>query len=359
MKIIFSGGGTLGPVTPLLNVYEVYKAHRPDTEFVWVGTKHGPEREIVERYGIPFFIIGAGKWRRYFSWSNLFDVLRIILAFFQSLLLLSQERPSIVISAGGFVSVPLHIAAALLGIPAWIHQQDARPGLATKLMAPFAGKITTALAQSVPYFSAKKTEWIGNPSRDVSCKDLSVAREFFGFKEGERVIFALGGGTGSVTINQMMLEALPSWPKEWQIIHLTGRERPGDLAERAAKTFPNYHVYKFFTHEMAWAYALADVVIARAGFATLTELASLKKTAVIIPMSDTHQDENADFLAQAGAIVRLHEKLDSGLRLAREIKTLMENAPLRDQLGEKLFTILPRARNQKLIEIIETLVRQR
>ncbi len=126
-----------------------------------------------------------------------------------------------------------------------------------KLMAPCANVITTALETTAKQFSQRKTRWLGNPARDLTCKNIEEARNFFGIKPGTRVIFALGGGTGSMTVNRLILEALPSWPKEWQVIHLIGKERPGDLSERAAKTFPNYHVYPFFTHEMAYAYALA------------------------------------------------------------------------------------------------------
>lgn len=356
MKIIFSGGGTLGPVTPLLHIYNVYKKEHPEAEFAWVGTKSGPEREVIEKNGIRFYIIGAGKWRRYFSWTNFGDIIRIIVAFFQSLVLVWHEKPDLMISAGGFVSVPLHYAATLLGVPSWIHQQDVRPGLAMKLMAPCADKITTALEPTARLFSPRKTMWLGNPARDVSCSNLDEARKFFGFKPEDRVIFALGGGTGSVTVNQMILEALPSWPKEWHIVHLLGKERPGDLSERAAKTFSNYHVYKFFTYEMAYAYALADLVIARAGFGTLTELAALKKCAVIIPMTGTHQEENAHFFSTHEAILELHGQLESGYRLAREVKDLMADEARRSTMGEKLHALLPRANESAIREVMASIL---
>jgi UDP-N-acetylglucosamine--N-acetylmuramyl-(pentapeptide) pyrophosphoryl-undecaprenol N-acetylglucosamine transferase len=357
MKIVFSGGGTLGPVTPLLQVYEVYKRQYEEAKFAWVGTKHGPERAIVEQAGIAFFAIGAGKWRRYFSWTNFGDIFRIIVAFFQSIIFIWQEKPDILISAGGFVSVPLHWAGAFLGIPAWVHQQDVKPGLAIKLMAPFARRITTALEPTARFFPAHKTTWLGNPGRNLSWNNFDEAYDFFGFKPGTRVILAMGGGTGSVTINHMVLEALPAWPKDWQVIHLIGRERPGDLSERAAKTFPNYHVYKFFTHEMKYAYAIADVVIARAGFGTLTELAMLKKPAIIIPMSGTHQEKNAQFFSKKQAIIELHGTLESGYRLAREVKELIEHEDQRRLLGETLHALLPRAPESELVNIVNAVAR--
>ncbi len=140
------------------------------------------------------------------------------------------------------------------------------------------------------------------------------------------------------------------------MIHLIGKERPGDLSERAAKTFPNYHVYPFFTHEMAYAYALADVVVARAGFGTLTELAALKKCAVIIPMTGTHQEENAQFFGTQQAIVALHGEHESGYRMAHGVIDLMADTTRRIKMGETLHQLLPQAEPATLVEIIDTLV---
>lgn len=355
MKIFLSGGGTLGPVTPLLSVVESYRKKNPKTEFVWVGTKEGPEKSIVETYNIPFYIIGAGKWRRYFSWKNFLDVFKITIAFFQSILLIWKEKPDLLISAGGFVSVPLHWAGAFLGIPTWIHQQDVVPGLANRLMAKGATKITTALEESVKYFPKNKTEWIGNPTRDLEFSDLSKAKSFFNIPDDAIVIFALGGGTGSSSINSLIAEAISSWPKDWHIIHLTGKDRPGTLANEGAKIFPNYHVYKFFNAEMAMAYALAAVVIARAGFGTLTELASLSKAAIIIPMPQTHQEKNVEFLARNKGVITLPDG-SSGLKLSRIVLDLVRSQEQIQELGKKLHQLLPKAKDEKIIEIINELV---
>lgn len=353
MKIILSGGGTLGPVIPLLAVREAVLQKYPDAQFIWVGTRNGPEREIVEKAGLPFFVIGAGKWRRYFSWLNVLDLLRVVAAFFQSFFLIWQEKPDLLISGGGFVSVPLHWAGALLGVSAWVHQQDVRVGLANRLMFPFAKKITTALRDTAARLPEEKTEWIGNPARDLSL--ILPSHHKFNIPENAPVIFALGGGTGSASINKLILEALPQWPKEWQVIHLIGKERPRELSERAAGAFPNYHVYQFFTDEMKDAYAIADVVIARAGFSTLTELAALSKAAVILPMSGTHQEENAELFAEHQGIITLTAVAD-GLKLAQVVKDLMLDPERRLRLGKKLHEILPRAKPEKIFAIVEELI---
>jgi UDP-N-acetylglucosamine--N-acetylmuramyl-(pentapeptide) pyrophosphoryl-undecaprenol N-acetylglucosamine transferase len=154
----------------------------------------------------------------------------------------------------------------------------------------------------------------------------------------------------------MMIEALGSWPKEWHVIHLTGKDRPGALAEQASKTFTNYHVYKFFTNEMKMAYALAQVVIGRAGFGTLSELAALSKAAIIVPLPSSHQEENADYLSAQGAIIKLPEGA-SGLKLAPLVSELIRAPQKRDYLGAQLHQALPRAEPQKIISLIEELTR--
>lgn len=355
MKIILSGGGTLGPVVPLLAVYEIYKKKHPDTEFIWVGTKKGPERELVEKYGVPFFAIGAAKWRRYFSLWNIVDIFRFIGAFFEALFFLKREKPDLLIAAGGFVGVPVHLAGAVLGIKAWVHQQDFRPGLANKIIAPFAKKITVALKSNLINFPAEKTEWLGNPVRDLTVGDVSASKSKFGLPPGAPVIFALGGGTGSALVNQLVTEALPQWPADWQVIHLVGKDRDKETASRVAGVFSNYHAYVFFADEMKDAYAAADVVVARAGFATITEAAALGKAVILLPMAGTHQEENAKFLAKENAAVVLDERVVNGATIAQVVKDLMEKKEERATLGRRLREVLPPADPEKIIRIIEEL----
>lgn len=358
VKILLSGGGTLGPVVPLLAVAEAFKVGHPEASFVWVGTKDGPEKELLTAYNIPYHAITAAKWRRYFSFWNVVDFLKFIYSFFQSLRVIYKEKPDLLISAGGFVSVPVHFAGALFGLPAWIHQQDRRPGLANRMMAHFAKKITVALKENTLAFSGREAEWIGNPTRDLSVADMAASRQKFNLPVGAPVIFALGGGTGSARINQLILEALTEWPVEWQALHLVGRERQWDLAENAAKVFPNYHVYQFFTEEMKDAYAVADVVITRAGFSTITELASLSKAVILLPMSGTHQEDNAVFLAEAQAAIVLDERAVSGAQLTQIVKDLLENKEKRDALGARLHEVLPPSAPVKIVEIIEGMIKK-
>ncbi len=353
MKIIFSGGGTLGPVTPLLAMKEIFEQKYPMAEFVWIGTKAGPEKELVEKHGIRFIPLAGGKFRRYFSVLNVFDVFRIVRGFFQSLKILWKENPDICISAGGFISVPVHCAATLLAIPTWIHQQDIRVGLANRLMSPLASTITVAVKEQWKKFSYKKTFWMGNPIRqDLFLGNMQKARQLFGIHSSLPVVFATGGGTGSLKVNQMVVEALPHLEGICEMVHLSGKERPHDLTNRAAVHSRFYHTYEFFTSEMKHAYALAEVVISRGGFGTLTELAALKKCAILIPKPG-HQEENVQFLRQTNSAIMLDERNDNGLVLAGKIKELLADQMNRDMFANNLNALLPPARPQKVLEILE------
>lgn len=347
----------MGPVVPLLALADQVRHLDPTIRFVWVGTSNGPEKELVEKYKIDFYTITAGKWRRYFSLWNIVDLFRITFAFLHSVVFLWQEKPDLLISAGGFVSVPLHWAAAVMGIPTWVHQQDAETGLANRLMAKVATKITTAMEASVKDFPTKKTEWLGNPCRDLTA-DKAEAKIRWGIPADAPVIFVTGGGTGSLKVNQMILEALPSWPKEWHVLHLTGKERSSELNERAATVFSNYHVFRFFTDEMKDAYAAADVVIARGGFGTLTELAALHRASVIIPISHTHQEKNVGWLEKNKAVIVMNEETDNGLKLAKVAADVVQNPEEAKRMGNILNDLLPRAKPHRIIEIIEALTKK-
>jgi len=356
MKVVFSGGGTLGPVTPLLAVYDMIRVQYPEVEFLWVGMKTGPERKLIEEKEIRFTTLSSGKLRRYLSLWNIVDIFRIFIGFFQSLKLMWREDPSVCISAGGFISVPLHWAAWFFGVPTWVHQQDVRVGLANKVMAPVAKVITTALEANLKDFSKRKTIWLGNPVRaEILTGTVSNARKRFNLQEKLPVIFATGGGTGSMRVNQLITQSVQHLKGFAQVIHLSGKERPQDLVERAVKHFDYYQVHQFFTKEMKDAYAAADIVISRGGFGTITEIATLGKPAILIPKPG-HQEENVKFLEKAGAVILVNEKTADGNYLAKVIRELLQDEVKQKQLGLQLQKLMPLAKPEKVLEIIKQLI---
>jgi UDP-N-acetylglucosamine--N-acetylmuramyl-(pentapeptide) pyrophosphoryl-undecaprenol N-acetylglucosamine transferase len=305
---------------------------------------------MVEKRGIRFVAIPSGKIRRYFSLKNISDFYRIYRGYVVAKKILHKFQPDICITAGGFVSVPLHFAAKRLGIATWVHQQDLRMGFANKLMIPFAQVFTVALEQNINVFPGKSAEWIGNLVREeILHGDAERARARFGIAAGRPVLFALGGGTGSTTVNRIVAEAVPHLVDVCDILHLAGRERPKDLCEKTAEHFSHYHFFDYFDGEMADAYALADVVVCRAGFGTLTELSALRKSVILVPDAG-HQEDNAKLFSEAGAAVVVDERVVDGNYLANTVRELLVDTQARQKMAVNWQNVLP-------ITIAETVAR--
>ncbi len=355
MKILYSGGGTLGPVTPLIAIHDALKREE-DYKAVWIGTQDGPEDKLVRGVGIRFYTIPSGKLRRYFSLKNISDLNRIFNGFFHSFIILWRENPDVCVSTGGFVSVPVHLAAWFLGIPTWIHQQDVRVGLANKLMAPMAKQITTVMRESVASFPRRKTVQLGNPIREsVMAGSTEEARKLFGIANDLPVVLAVGGGTGAEAINVRVDEAISHLDGVANMIHVTGRTRDQSRAKRASELFATYHAFPLLTDELPHAYALADVIVCRGGFGTMTELAALHKAMIVIPKAG-HQQDNVGVVGQRKAGILLDEQLSNGYHLATNIKQLLHDEINRRSLGDRLHALFPPADPAVVRKIAHSLV---
>lgn len=320
LHIVFTGGGTLGPVTPLLAVKSAIKASHPDARFSWIGTKDGPEGKFVAASGVEFHGVDAGKFRRYFSWKNFSDPFLVLKGYAESKRLLKKLAPDVVVSAGGFVAVPVTWAAGNLGIRVHIHQQDIRPGLANKLSLPKATSVSVAFEKSLADFAGKHPVWTGNPVRaELFTGSKEKARELFGLESGLPTVLVIGGGTGSTGLNSLVQGSLPALTEKVQLIHLTGA---GKAAPVAGASF-RYHQVEFLTDDMRHAYAAADMVVTRAGMGVLTELAALGLPAVIVPMPGSHQEENARFFESAGAAVTIDEAATISKMFAEKVLELL------------------------------------
>lgn len=357
MKILFSGGGTLGPVVPLLAIQEAVVTKHPDTTFVWVGTSFGPEKKIITELNILFLSIPAGKFRRYASVANFLDIFKVIAGFCKSFIILIREKPDMVVSAGGFVSVPLHWAAFVLSIPSWVHQQDVGVGLANKFMFRFATVVTTAFESTALQLKKFKARWIGNPCRNVvvPASDLPQWYNYFNIPTNAPVVLVMGGGTGAVTLNKIVFSVLPNIPYNWHIIHLLGVEKSITESEELKKTYKNYHAYEILGKEMLGAYAISSIVVARAGMGTLTELAALKKPAILFPKTETHQEDNARILGAGGGVLTLNEDTDDGAKLINLLQQLMDHKSAATGMASRLAKLLPAASKATLVSIVETL----
>ncbi|TSC96323.1 MAG: UDP-N-acetylglucosamine--N-acetylmuramyl-(pentapeptide) pyrophosphoryl-undecaprenol N-acetylglucosamine transferase [Parcubacteria group bacterium Athens1014_10] len=352
LKIMLTGGGTIGSVSPLLAISQKIKEKNSEVKFLFLGTYKGRvEKELVKNYKIPFQPIFSGKLRRYLSFKNFIDLIFIFLGFVQSFFIILKFRPNVIVSAGSFVSVPVIWAGWILKIPSLIHQQDAVPGLANKLMAPFATKITVVFEKSLKDFPKDKTILTGNPTReDIFAGDKKRAREIFKLEKDLPVILFIGGGTGALALNKLIIEALLELTKFCQIIHLTGKNK--NLLVDLKNFGGNYHAYDFLTKEMPDAYAAADLVVCRAGMGTLTEISLMGQPAIIIPIPNSHQEKNAEIFSQKNAAILLNQRELTPEILIQEIKNLLNNQEKLKILSENINKVMKSGAMEKIIEEI-------
>jgi UDP-N-acetylglucosamine--N-acetylmuramyl-(pentapeptide) pyrophosphoryl-undecaprenol N-acetylglucosamine transferase len=350
-RIILTGGGTAGSVTPLLAIAEDLRASE-GFEFLFVGTKNGVEKKMVADAGISYRAIAAGKFRRYFDWHNFLDVIKIKLAFWQAFFIILKERPSLIISAGSFVAVPVVWAGWFLRVPIIVHQMDVRPGLANKLMAPFARVITVTFEKSLVDYGAKAI-WTGNPTRKFSIFNFQFSiKEKFNLKDNLPTVFIYGGGTGAEGINKLVEAGLDNLLSFCQVIHSTGK------GKMTAKRHDNYHPVEFLNaEEMAAALNIADIVVSRAGLGAMTEISVLGKPAIIIPMPDSHQEDNAALLVEKNAAIVLNQNILTADEFAVDVRELLHNENKKRELGEAIKKIMPAGANEEFIKVIENILK--
>lgn len=356
ISAVFCGGGTLGPVTPLLAVAKEIAARSPGARMTWIGTSDGPEARLVGAAGIPFRAVSAGKLRRYFSWSNFTDLFRIGRGFFQSLALLRRLRADVVVSAGGFVAVPVTWAAGLLRVPVHVHQQDVLPGLANRLSLPFASSLSVALESSVADFAGRNPAWTGNPVRaEILAGSRDEAVRLFGLDAAAPTVLVLGGGTGAAGLNALTRGSLPALTATMNVIHVVGKGKGVDLKDAPAR----YKQHELLVAEMPHAFAAADLVVTRAGMGVLTELAALGKPAVIVPMPASHQAANARVFADAGAGMLLDERVATPERFAQAVLGLLTDPARRDAMVAAMLRMNRPDAAAKVAELVLAAARKR
>lgn len=349
IKILFAGGGTAGSVTPLLAVAETLKKiGSADFHFLWLGSKKGPEREMAEEMNINFQSIAGGKWRRYFSFRNFFDVIFIFFGFFQSLFFILKYRPALVMSAGSFIAVPVVWAAWFWRTPVIIHQQDVRPGLANKLMAPGARVITVSWEKSLKDFG-RKAVWIGNPTK---IQTKAAKEENLKLEKNLPLILLVGGSSGAAALNKLAEKILPGLVSFSQVILISGQNKRIDFSS------PRFHHFDFLSWARLAAFLeKADLVISRAGMNLLTELSFLAKPAILIPMPGSHQEDNTRIFAEKKAAVVLSENSLTAENLEKEIKRVLTDEKFKKELSLNISKIMKKGANEKMAEIIEKILK--
>ncbi len=351
-KILLTGGGTLGSVVPLLAIYDCLSSL---ADFFWVGSKEGVEKTIVTEAGLSIYEINSGKLRRYWSLTNFLSPWLILRGIIQSLRILKLEKPDLMITAGSFVSVPVAIACWLKRVPILVHQLDYQAGLANKIMARFARQITVSFSKSLGDYQ-NKAKWVGLPVRTKLLKQVSdpeIIRKKFNLTKNDPVVLVLGGGTGALDLNRLITDNLYNLTQICQIIHLTGKDKVLKVNNNS-----RYHQLVFLGQEqMAQAYQVADLVVSRAGMGTLAELAYLAKPAIIVPLPNSHQENNTRILLQEQAAVILDQKKLSSLELYRQIKNLLADEAKMKQLGANLQKTLKTDANEAMVKVIKELLK--
>ncbi len=280
-KIVLTGGGTAGHVTPNIALLPFLK--QAGYEIYYIGSRNGIEEKLIRERNIPYYGISSGKLRRYFDWKNFTDPFRVIRGYGQARRILRQIKPDVLFSKGGFVSVPVVRAASRLHIRTIIHESDMTPGLANRLAIPAADKVCCSFPETLKYLPADKAVLSGSPIRmDLLSGNRKKALEFLHWSEDSRpTLLVTGGSLGSVVINDTLRSILDELLKEFRVIHLCGK---GHL-EPSLEGREGYAQFEYVEDELKHLFALCDLVLSRAGANSICELLALNKPNLLIPLS--------------------------------------------------------------------------
>ena len=352
-KIVLTGGGTLGHVTPHLSLIPHLK--EAGYEIHYIGTEKGMEAEKIRSLpGVTYHAVQSGKLRRYFSWQNFVDPFKVIAGAFQSARLMGKLRPDVVFSKGGFVAVPVVFGAWLHRVPVVCHESDLTPGLANRLCAPFARKIATTFPECAQALGPK-AEMTGTPLRPELFRG-SRARglSLLGFDGSRPILLMMGGSSGAQAVNRALREALPRLTDQFDVAHICGK---GNLDE-GLQGARGYRQLEFLDAELPDALACADLVLSRAGSNALCEFQALCKPMLLVPYpkgaSRGDQILNAQSLQRRGLA---HVLLQEDMTADTLVRALEETWADREQLVSALHAAPPADGTRRVLEMIEEVQR--
>lgn len=311
-KIVLTGGGTAGHVTPNIALIPYLKKEGYDVYYI--GSNGGMEEELIKKCGIPYYGVSSGKLRRYFDKKNFSDIFKVLKGILQSKHIIKKIKPDVVFSKGGFVAVPVVVGAALNKVNVVCHESDITPGLANKLAMPFAKAVCTTFPEAVKHIKDNKGIHTGTPIRDMLFKgSKEKGFELCGFSGNKPVILIMGGSQGSVKVNNSVRELLGKLLPKYDIVHLCGK---GNLDENLNNK-EGYKQFEYVSDELPNLFAMADMVISRAGSNAICEFLALHKPMLLIPLgknaSRGDQILNAQsFKKQGFAEVIDEEKMTKG-----------------------------------------------
>lgn len=323
-RIILTGGGTAGHVTP--NIALLPRLRELQYDIHYIGSYNGIEKELIEKQQIPYHGISSGKLRRYFSLKNFTDPFRVLKGFSEANRLIKTLKPDVILSKGGFVSVPVVIAGKRNNVPVIIHESDMTPGLANRISIPSAYKVCCNFPETLKALPKDKAVLTGSPIRqELMTGDPEKARAFCGFKDEKPVILVVGGSLGATAVNQAVRAILSELLKDFQVIHLCGK---GKL-DTSLNNLEGYVQFEYIQDELRHLFALSDIVISRAGANAICELLALQKPNLLIPLSASasrgDQILNARSFERQGFSKVLEEETLTNELLLSSIRELYDN----------------------------------
>ncbi|MEW6108679.1 MAG: undecaprenyldiphospho-muramoylpentapeptide beta-N-acetylglucosaminyltransferase [Nitrospirota bacterium] len=362
--MIIAGGGTGGHLFPGLALAEEFKRRDKTTEVVFVGTEHGIEARIIPREGYPIEFLRSEGIVGISFMKKIKAILKLFLSFVDAGRIITAVAPDIVIGVGGYASGAVVLVANMKSIPAMIHEQNSVPGLTNRILGKFVRNICVTYQESLSFFSPGKTFLTGNPirakilkgDRESACRLFSLDRDMF-------TVFIFGGSSGARSINRAMVNALnhmSDLKEKIQFLHQTGDRDYENIRDAYRKAGIKGTVAPFI-YQMAEAYAVADVVISRAGATTLAELTALGKPAILVPYpyaAGRHQELNAIKLREMGAALMIPDNELKGETIARHIRDMYENDSSRIEMQKSSRGLGRPDASAKIVDIAMSLIKE-
>lgn len=346
-KIIMTGGGTAGHVNP--NLALMPKLRQEGFEIKYIGSIDGIEKEIINKNNIPYYPISSGKLRRYFDMKNFSDPFKVVKGIFQARRILSKEKPDVVFSKGGFVAVPVVIAASMKKIPVVAHESDITPGLANKLSSPFCDKLCVTFKESLKYIKDNKGVLTGSPIREeIFSGDSKKGKEFCDFKDDKEILFVMGGSLGSKVLNDVIRKNLDKLLNKFNIIHICGKNNVDNNYNKKG-----YVQFEYIDEELPDLMAAATYIVSRAGANSIFEFLALKKPTLLIPLSKNasrgDQILNANSFMKQGFSLVMQEEDINDEDFINKINELVDR---KDELIKNMNAANDKMGNQAVVDVI-------
>ncbi len=351
-KIVLTGGGSAGHVTP--NIALIPALKKKGYDIYYIGSYNGIEKRLIADYGIPYYGIATGKLRRYFDAKNFSDPFRVMKGFGEAKKILKEIQPDVVFSKGGFVSVPVVKAAKACKIPFVLHESDMTPGLANKLCIPGATKVCCNFPETIEKLPADKAVLTGTPIREELMQGKAEdGKKLCGFTDDKSVLMIIGGSLGAQSVNETVRYALPRLLPDFNVVHICGKEKMDNLK----LSVPGYKQFEYVKEDLKDIFAMADVVVSRAGANSICELLALRKPNILIPLStkSSRGDQilNAEsFKKQGFSIVIDNDELDEDI-LVESVFDMYEN---KDKFIENMVKNSQESATNTIVDVIEKIV---